>query len=753
MAEEHVGLPSEHIQSAALTPLNNHTHESAGKQPAMEHRPSEIEALIRWVFGMVILIACSWGIIGGAYYLTRSPLAAALGWAAAFALLYSLEQDLWLNRLLGLRPTAGSSRTLWALFLSAAGPLILLLKSGSEEPSKQEPLPNGSCRPGTYHSTDNMREIVETVVFVIVLVLLLKSFVAEAFVIPTGSMAETLYGYQKMVTCPKCLFKFPVNCSHEVDPPNQGQPVQLSSCTCPNCRYYIDFRRDGIDLRPESGDRVLVDKSLYDMGTAPERFDVVVFKYPQDPQQNHVQMNYIKRLIGKPGETIAIYYGDLYGTQDLSYEGRPRPLYPDQTRTRDFTYENDDEARALFDQQIKNHFEKKVEGKGFEIIRKDPDKILALRRIVYDNQHQAHDVAGQQPPRWAGERQDRWTVDDAQEPRRFTSVSNDTLAWLNYRHILRNPTYQVTDAALEALRADGVAKNVTDELEKLRSNKQRSFDDFQEDLHRALPAADLEQTKAKILTHTVCPALVTDFMGYNTGKVPPHQIHENWVGDLMLECDVTVEQAAGELILDLSKGVDRFQARWDLATGACTLVRLRKGEKDEVLGAEKTPTEMKKKGTYRLRFANFDERLIVWVDSSLPFGPGVKVLNPPPRGPDENDLLPARIGVRGASVSLHRLQVWRDSYYTTARHDSPSNSDAEGNWTAGAELWREPDKWDPWRNLPFKTMYVQPEHYLCLGDNSPESSDGRTWGLVPRRLVLGRALLVYWPYNRAGPIR
>src|SRR3954452_7601275 len=62
---------------------------------------------------------------------------------------------------------------------------------------------------------DSLREVVETIVFVVVLVLLLKSFAAEAFVIPTGSMAETLYGYQKLVTCPECKLEFPVNCSEE----------------------------------------------------------------------------------------------------------------------------------------------------------------------------------------------------------------------------------------------------------------------------------------------------------------------------------------------------------------------------------------------------------------------------------------------------------------------------------------------------------------------------------------------------------
>ena len=41
-------------------------------------------------------------------------------------------------------------------------------------------------------------------------------------VIPTGSMAQTLWGYQKVVKCPDCGISFPVNCSSEVDP-SDGQ--------------------------------------------------------------------------------------------------------------------------------------------------------------------------------------------------------------------------------------------------------------------------------------------------------------------------------------------------------------------------------------------------------------------------------------------------------------------------------------------------------------------------------------------------
>ena len=51
------------------------------------------------------------------------------------------------------------------------------------------------------------------------------------------------------------------------------------------------------------------------------------------------------------------------------------------------------------------------------------------------------------------------------------------------------------------------------------------------------------------------------------------------------------------------------------------------------------------------------------------------------------------------------------------------------------------------RTLEAKTFYVKTGHYLCLGDNSPESSDGRSLGLVHERLMLGRAPVVYYPFK------
>jgi len=35
-----------------------------------------------------------------------------------------------------------------------------------------------------------------------------------------------------------------------------------------------------------------------------------------------------------------------------------------------------------------------------------------------------------------------------------------------------------------------------------------------------------------------------------------------------------------------------------------------------------------------------------------------------------------------------------------------------------------------------------------MGDNSGNSSDGRVWGFVPEKDVIGRPLFIYYPFTR-----
>src|SRR5512142_1289289 len=87
-----------------------------------------------------------------------------------------------------------------------------------------------------------VREIVESVAIAFILAFLIRTFEAEAFVIPTGSMASTLMGRHKDLVCPMCGTEFQASASEEVDANNnRSRGVEVVSATCPNCRYTLDL--------------------------------------------------------------------------------------------------------------------------------------------------------------------------------------------------------------------------------------------------------------------------------------------------------------------------------------------------------------------------------------------------------------------------------------------------------------------------------------------------------------------------------
>lgn len=388
-------------------------------------------------------------------------------------------------------------------------------------------------------------------------------------------------------------------------------------------------------------------------------------------------MNYIKRLIGLPGETIAIQAGKLYRLP-------PNTLPPPISNPKDnadlwmweFMHEN--EARDSF-----------IDTDKFEIIRKKPSSVLSMRRLVYDDEHRPADLPTLK--RWQALKPN-WNEISPSVYVSSTESEKNT-SWLRYNHILRN------------------------------NDSRRQ--------------------------------LITDVMGYNTAYHDTHRpgYGDNWVSDLTLEGQFNIKKQEGRLTLELSKGVDRFRAVWNLESGTCTLQRITK-DKTEVL-AENSSNRLSS-GSHFIRFANVDCRLIVWIDGKLLFNDGVDYNPSKVHGPTlENDLEPASIGTSGTTLSVSELKIHRDTYYTARINPSTPDVSVQ-DWTEPIAIrpgLPTPDSWKGLLNPPIKTLYVQPGHYLCLGDNSPQSSDGRSWGLVPDNLMMGRAVLIYWPFNRIGRIQ
>ncbi|WP_342525843.1 signal peptidase I [Chryseomicrobium sp. FSL W7-1435] len=93
---------------------------------------------------------------------------------------------------------------------------------------------------------------------------------------------------------------------------------------------------DGESMMPtlRDGDRMVVNKIGYDIGT-PERFEIVVFHAPE-------QKNYIKRIIGLPGDSIAYEDDQLYingEAVDEPYLDEYKEEISEGTLTEDFTLE------------------------------------------------------------------------------------------------------------------------------------------------------------------------------------------------------------------------------------------------------------------------------------------------------------------------------------------------------------------------------------------------------------------------------
>lgn len=260
---------------------------------------------------------------------------------------------------------------------------------------------------------EGMKDTIESIVIALVLAFVFRAFVVEAFVIPTGSMAPTLYGAHATIICDDCGYEFAYGLRDPEDAHGlMMAPTEQQAAICPNCNHVNRNLqiRDGPGAKspPEKGDRILVLKWPFDLGGKgldPARWDVIVFKDPSDGTTN-----FIKRCAGVPNEVLAVIDGDVYTVSigELSTE-----------------------TRAEFERQIHQKYlltSKQEEGvlaplsnaafaeldKKFRIARKTPEAQKVLWFPVYDNDHPPRILEAYQP-RWMpalGERSG-WKVQGA----------------------------------------------------------------------------------------------------------------------------------------------------------------------------------------------------------------------------------------------------------------------------------------------------------------------------------------------------
>lgn len=522
-----------------------------------------------------------------------------------------------------------------------------------------------------------MRETVESIVVAFVLAFLFRTFEAEAFVIPTGSMAPTLLGRHKDVTCEKCGLYFEVGASDELDDAGLLKPsFRVNRARCPNCRYENDVLNEPVF----KGDRILVNKFPYEFHS-PDRWDVVVFKYPEGPTTN-----YIKRLVGLPGEQLKVFQGDVY---------------------------------------IKDR-----ETNAISILRKDdPRKQRVLQLLVYDANHPERELldAGW-PRRWSGVRRaeagddrDVWIEDESlwqfdRDANAFILGSGESAPqWLRYRHYVPKP--QDWDA-----------------LEK------------DEDFAVPEPQLILDYCSYNAYTHRDPASERYDFGTHWVGDLTINftatisDVGDN--GQLLLElvegprwyrCRIDVQTGAVELFY-----IDRLLSR-DVEPGEV--------EEDAERQIATGTTNVRGPGTYEISFANVDNRLCLWINDELvEFENGGAYSAPAINSPSEDDRAPVGIAARNLALRVSNLLLQRDIYYRSELAD-PSYSQYRDPqaFEDDSELMSD----QGWFELDDDEFLVLGDNSPRSKDSRLWGNTrlAKHRHAVPRAALIGKAFFIYWPHG------
>jgi signal peptidase I len=557
-------------------------------------------------------------------------------------------------------------------------------------------------------SSESIRDTIEAVAIAFIMAFVFKTFEAELYVIPTGSMAPTLYGRHKEVLCDGCQYRYTVGASHEVDQDTGVVVARLSSSDCPNCRYPNDI----LNAPVFNGDRILVNKQ----SRSYDRFDIVVFKNPEEP---HV--NYIKRCIGKPGETIRIHQGDIFartGDSEAFRVQRKRNLDV-QRDIQISVYDDRFPPRPLLDAGAEERWV--------------PAKAVARDQVS---------------PQWLPT-ENAWTPDRQNRTYDIDSIDNQ-LHWLRYRHLVPSrenwreltATGRLTSAVTPALIADFCGFNSYDMVPPLGNR-------FDGELYWV---GDLTLNATVNITNVADDAilrleLVEGFRTFTCDISVPSGVAEIRVTDRQIDHD----ESEGSIRATVDTGVTgageyRF-AFANVDERLClwvndTVIPLGDGVEfnktlmpDDPTEADLTPAGFATKNLSATVSGLLIERDIYYRNDTLRFDPADVRTSPPGLWHPTIDEVPER-DVRSLAATLRSPSAYADLYLrlTTAQLNG---------------------------NERYFTYTLADDEYMMCGDNSPASQDSRLFryygrpnrGIsasrfaVRRQDLIGEAMFIFWPHG------
>ncbi len=474
---------------------------------------------------------------------------------------------------------------------------------------------SGGSSPKTPTTPGAIRQFVEGLVCLAMAVLLFRTFHLEGYMISTGSMAPSLYGYHKRVVCPSCDFVFAHGVSFDGSVSGSakgddflGDP-ERTTCRCPNCGQL------GIDVTAvprNQGDQLLVHKHAYTF-QPPRRWEVVVFRNPNDSGEA-----YVKRIVGLPGERLQVRKGDVY------VNGR-------------------------------------IERKNMYVQR-------AIRIPVYSRDFRPHDDGWRD--RWTAHPNSGWTsFETAANGNGFhfdpeAGTGQEGSDWLRYRHWVRaggahETTVRLADWPLDLeLPEDSFLAVKFDAEAQTLSCIGAMSESWRDRLLAASDDAGFREAIVRLYERShVAP--ITDEYGYNrnVSGVQPRPVR-----DLMLTATLQVPAAAGRVTVRVTDGLREFDWVLDYEAGE-TLLYV-SGESEPV---RRSPLpEIALGAPVPIEASTFDRQVVVTLNEEPVFEP-----LPLDEVPDADETTPIRepVGIRvtGTSASVSHLELFRDVYYTRGR--------------------------------------------------------------------------------------